>query len=146
MDTQKCRELANELMTKHGLTDWTFQFDESIRRFGYCHSRKKLISMSWKLVSLNNETEVKDTILHEIAHALTPKCHHNWKWKAKALEIGCNGHRCYGEEVITPKAKYKTICPVCGHEGERNKIKNCSCGHCSRVYDPTRKLIYKLND
>lgn len=147
MDTQKCRELANELMTQHNLTDWIFQFDESVRRFGLCHPRKKLISMSWKLVSLNNEERVRKTILHEIAHALTPKEHHGWKWKAKLLEIGGDGKRCYDlSDTIVPKAKYKTLCPACGYEGERNKIKNCSCGHCSRVYDPTRKLIYKLND
>lgn len=42
MDTQKCRELGYELLLKHGLTDWTFQFDESIRRFGVCRYKPKI--------------------------------------------------------------------------------------------------------
>lgn len=147
MDTQKCRELGYELLLKHGLTDWTFQFDESKARFGVCRYKPKIISLSWRLVSLNNEEKVRDTILHEIAHALMPKCHHNWKWKAKALEIGCDGKRCYDpKDTVMPKPKYKTICPECGYEDTAHKIRNCSCGQCSRVYSPTRKLIYKLND
>lgn len=147
MDTQKCRELANELLTKHNLTDWTFQFDESVRRFGVCRYKPKVISMSWRLVSLNTEQRVKRIILHEIAHALCPKEHHNWKWQAKLLEIGGDGKRCYDlSDTIVPKAKYKTLCPACGHEGTANKIRNCSCGRCSKVYDQEKKIIYKLND
>ena len=147
MKIQDCSELAHQLMAQHGLSGWSLKYDESKRRFGQCRMRDQVISLSWRLVDLNDEPTVQDTILHEIAHALCPKEHHNWKWQAKLLEIGGDGKRCYDlTDTIVPKAKYKTTCPECGHEGESNKIRNCSCGHCSRVYSPLRKLIYKLND
>merc|ERR1711964_110891 len=38
---------------------------------------------------------IKNTLLHEIAHAIAGQEHHHDKvWKKIALSIGCNGERC----------------------------------------------------
>jgi predicted SprT family Zn-dependent metalloprotease len=62
--------------------------------------------MSRLLVSLNDKREVRETILHEIAHALAgPKVRaHGREWGEIALRIGCNGRRCYGDEVLKSSA------------------------------------------
>lgn len=82
---------ATELLKKHGLHDWSFNFDGAKRRLGYCRPDKKLISMSARISYLNEPYENTMTLLHEVAHALTPNEHHGEVWKAKCLEIGGNG-------------------------------------------------------
>ena len=47
-----------------------FQFDNAKRRAGCCDYRRKRISLSGYFTEHNNKTEVMNTILHEVAHAL----------------------------------------------------------------------------
>jgi len=92
-------------MTDHGLfaVGWKFKWDRATRRFGCCHHQRKIISLSLPLTRLNPETQVRDTLLHEIAHALTPGQGHNRHWKKKCVEVGAQPSRCFmPEEVILP--------------------------------------------
>lgn len=150
MDLNIAQCLAINLMSQHNLlaSGWTFEFDRAKRRFGACHYRTKKISLSAHLVSLNDEARVRDTILHEIAHALVGfKHHHDAVWKAKAIEIGCDGERCYSaKEVTRPEAKYIMVCPN-GHSFTRHKRtkRKTSCAKCSPIYDERYALVCKLN-
>ena len=102
MDLNDAAKLAVLYMDLHELNGWQFRFDRATRRFGCCHHSSKTISLSRDLVSLNDKRDVRDTILHEIAHALAgPKVRpHGREWREIALRIGCNGRRCYGDEVL----------------------------------------------
>lgn len=117
--------LARQLMSKHGLGHWEFKFDGGKRRFGYCRyphgGQPGVISLSRYLTELNVEAEVRNVILHEIAHALTPTGElHGPEWKRVAREIGCTGDRCYDEAVVaTPDAPWTIVCPNCGIEHKR---------------------------
>jgi predicted SprT family Zn-dependent metalloprotease len=150
MNLFKAEQLAKELMHKHNLRGWSFRFDNARRRFGRCSYSRKLITLSSALVAINDEAKVKDTILHEIAHALVGSGHgHDWVWKTKAIEIGCDGKRCYSsEDIRTPESKYFAICGGCGktHKKHRKAKYESSCGYCSGGrYNPTFKLEFKLN-
>ena len=74
---------------------------------------------------LNGIDEVRDTILHEIAHALCPKDGHGPRWRATCRRIGARPARCYTEaSVISPPrapAPYRFGCPRCGWWVERRK-------------------------
>ena len=72
MNTIEAKNMAVRLMDHHGLIEkgWTFVWMKMKRTFGQCWHSKKQILLSWPLTSLNDETTVRDTILHEIAHAL----------------------------------------------------------------------------
>jgi predicted SprT family Zn-dependent metalloprotease len=142
MDLNKAEKLAEDLMQEHGLyanpyLQWCFEFDNAKRRFGCCQYLRRVISLSKVLTELNSEAEVRDTILHEIAHALVGNSHgHDWVWKQKALEIGCNGNRCYSsKEVKTPESKYIAICHNCNHVHKKHKKPRIglrqSCGVCN---------------
>lgn len=124
MDLPAARKLARTLMDQHGLADWQFVFDRARRRFGVCRPRNKTIGLSAYLVHLNSDEEVRDTILHEIAHALTPGDNHGDKWKAACVRIGAKPERCFKEdgEVRTVAAKLKIGCPVCGVWASRHRI------------------------
>lgn len=132
------------LMEEHGLLKegWKFKFDKAKMRFGLCSYKKKTISLSKAIVELNDEEHVVDTILHEIAHALVGAKHgHNKVWKRKALEIGCNGERCYSTKLITqPETKYTLICPECDAEYPRQRWpkRNVACTDCCIKYNGGR--------
>lgn len=114
MDITTAATLAESLMAHHGLTatGWTFKMDRATVRLGLCQFGPKVISLGAVYVESADEAAVRDTILHEIAHALvgayilTPtgsvvrdrqgrvtKIGHGWQWKIKAREIGCSGQR-----------------------------------------------------
>ena len=87
--------------------------------------QRKLITLSRPLVLLNASQQVRDTLLHEIAHALTPGDGHGRRWKAKCVQIGAVPRRCYGEdEVVAPArspAKYVMSCAICKWQTPRRR-------------------------
>jgi predicted SprT family Zn-dependent metalloprotease len=114
MDTASAEQLAWELLKKHRLNNWYFRFDYAKRRFGSCDYRKRTITLSKHLTLLNPKAEVKDTLLHEIAHALTPGDNHGQKWQAKCVELGAKPMRCYElEQVKQPEPGYLLVCTKC---------------------------------
>ena len=59
--------------------------------------RRSLIEMSWPLFRdyhPRNTEEFQDTVLHELAHVMTPGSAHGLLWRAVAIAIGSSGGRC----------------------------------------------------
>ena len=88
-----------KLMRQHGLITYTFKWDRAVRRFGSHNGQMQTISLSRPLtLHETNKCRVKNTILHEIAHALDHKqrgySNHDVNWKRIARSIGCSGERC----------------------------------------------------
>ena len=148
MNLNDAEIIAKELMQKH-CPEYSFSWDNAKRRFGSCNIKHKRITLSKDLVSLNNVEEVKNTILHEIAHALRPKCHHDYIWRLTAISLGCDGGRVYdNNKVITPEKKCVYQCPSCHREIKRfRKSKTLACGVCCKgKYDEKYKFILKEDD
>ena len=120
------RELARSLIREHGLAEWAFRFDHARRRFGCCRVSEKLITLSRPLTILNSVEQVKDTLLHEIAHALAPGDGHGEKWKAACRRIGARPVRCYtaGEVASPPRrsAPMRLGCRTCGWWVDRRRV------------------------
>jgi len=112
-------------MREHGLAGWRFAFDHARRRFGCCNFTRKTISLSRPLTLLNTEDEVRDTILHEIAHALTPRAGHGPAWRAMCVRIGAKPQRCYTEQqVVAPPRRPAPLqigCPRCDWWVDRHR-------------------------
>lgn len=128
MNLYAARYLACRLLKEHGLHEWGFAFDHARRRFGCCRFQLKRITLSRPLTFLNSEEQVRETILHEIAHALTPGDGHGVKWKAVCRRIGAKPVRCYREEqVVAPPrrpAQYRMGCPRCNWWADRRRRTN----------------------
>lgn len=135
MDKSTAQALARRMMDAHGLTDWRFVFDRATSRFGQCRYGTRTISLSGPLTALNSEDEVRDVILHEIAHALVGPGHgHGPVWKAKAREIGNSGNRTHSAEI--PQGRWAMTCPNCGktaHFQRRPRVTR-ACGKCCREH------------
>jgi predicted SprT family Zn-dependent metalloprotease len=97
-------QTAKALMSKHQLQQWSFQFDQAMKRAGCCHYTTRVISLSYEFAKRAPAEDITDTILHEIAHALVGRAHHHdTVWRAKALEIGCSGRRCHTFQFSPPR-------------------------------------------
>ncbi|MDH3981663.1 MAG: SprT-like domain-containing protein [Kiritimatiellaceae bacterium] len=130
--------LALNLMTHHNLKHWHFKLDHSTRRAGCCSYREKTISIAFDLARTADECAIRDTILHEIAHALVGKKHnHNAIWKTKAKEIGCSGERTHRLQFSPPR--WKVTCENCrwSHTAQqRNSKLICRTCKGKLIYSP----------
>jgi predicted SprT family Zn-dependent metalloprotease len=152
MNLSVAQTLAVTLMKKHRLLDkgWTFKYDNAVKRFGVCRYRSKTIGLSRKLVLLNDKEKVKDTILHEIAHAIAGfESGHGEIWKHVCIQIGAKPERCYDtDDTNVVELKYYAKCGVCGkeHQKARLKLKNVrrSC-RCQFGIDWDKKVLLNFN-
>lgn len=145
MTLEDAQALAELWMEHHGLHDWRFKFDQARTRFGACYWRRRVISLSAILAEMNDEAEVEDVILHEIAHAIAGhQAGHGPAWKAAAEQLGARPERCYSDEqVCSPPRRWAGVCPSCGNTTYRHRRRNCSCGKCNPKYDQRYRLQWQ---
>jgi predicted metal-dependent hydrolase len=89
-------QILEKYMKKHKLKGWTYGFTKAKKTAGTCCPGRKNINISNVFIDSENtnKKQIKNVILHEIAHSLTIGHNHDKVWRAKALEIGCDGKRC----------------------------------------------------
>ena len=136
MDLQTAFSLTRALMDQHGLTDWVLGADQAKRRAGRCNVEQKVITISVPLARLYDEPMVRETALHEIAHALAGAAHnHDDVWRALALSIGSSGERCIPEDAPSIDGSWHGSCPA-GHTQTalRRPTRVRCCGHCTRSF------------
>lgn len=87
---------AEGLLRKYGLKEQGWKFELSNRKtfVGTCFYGRKVIAYSKYYLTDTEWDEIRNTLLHEIAHALTPGHGHDDVWKCKAIEIGARPERC----------------------------------------------------
>ena len=163
MDLNKIKKMGDSMLRQHGLSDWTFKFgndremkDNQKFYFARCNYRYKQIILSRKLTK--NETSldrIKNTILHEIAHAIDfnnrgKKSNHDSKWQRIAKEIGCNAKECTPLSSVNMDnvAKWIAECRTCHKKFYKNiKPKNkLSCSKCGGgKFNEDYLLDFKMN-
>lgn len=106
--------LARELMDLW-LKDptWRFEWMRSRTVFGRCRREEHCLYLSGPLTDVNDVDQVRDTILHEVAHANVGIGHgHDRVWKLEAIRVGAKPVRGYraGDEVTMPPSPYVLQC------------------------------------
>ena len=136
--------LAEALVTEHGLVGWTVVLDRAKTRAGVCRADRREIGLSAPLTALHSEQEVRDTVLHEIAHALVgPRHAHDAVWRATAQRIGCSGQRTSSGPRVA--GKWTGTCPA-GHATSRHQrpARVVACGRCASAFDPANALRWSV--
>jgi len=142
--------LTIRLMGEHDLIrkGWKFDWSRAKRTLGLCDYRRKTIYLSASYVANNDVSQVRLTILHEIAHAIVGSEHgHDYVWQAKCIEIGGDGKRCAdSEELVMPKGAWIGVCPN-GHEIDQHRapLRVKSCTKCAVGFKPEHIFRWKKN-
>lgn len=142
MDRNTALKYMRERLDSNGLSDWGCRINPNeFGPLGYCSHKDKCIILNGHSVDIHPDYEVKDTINHEVAHALTPNDRkHGAEWQAMAIKLGATPAACSEfdldpklidairsgatieytvEETIIRKPKYTVTrlqdkCPDCG--------------------------------
>jgi predicted SprT family Zn-dependent metalloprotease len=130
------RRLAVELLATHGLPGWSFAFNRSKTNMGLCRYGPRVIELSIHFVERNGEEVVRETLLHEVAHALVGPGHgHDRVWRETCLRIGGKPER-LSYEVNMPDGCWQARCGCCGrlhHKHRKPKhMRGWSCCYCGR--------------
>lgn len=126
-------DMAYALFREHGLGEWTFAVDNAVNRLGVCRAALRTISLSRHHLLSSTTEQIRNTLLHEIAHALVGPHHgHDKVWRAKCLEIGGDGQRgAEGEGLNMPQGKWVGTCPTCKEKWHRHRLTAAARrGHC----------------
>lgn len=122
------RQKHDELLSKgklHG-GPYELKFNNNKTRAGMCLFSPPSIFISNYFVNSPRTTskDIKDVILHELAHAMTGpyvENPHGVEWKTCAKEIGCSGDRCSKPFITLNQCNYILKCPK-GCKTGRHKL------------------------
>jgi len=103
------------IMRHHGLHSWSLRITRSKATLGQCRYALKQIDVS----KYQPDGCYMDTLLHEIAHALTPHHGHDEVWKAKCIEIGAVPVEC-AQGTHRTHHLYAYSCSHCGAEVKKS--------------------------
>lgn len=154
MELREAKRMARELMHKHGIGHWSLRWMDERHTAGTCATTKwnpnprksrGVIKLSRVFMEYQDVLEARDTILHEIAHALTnPKFpDHGKQWRLKAQAIGGTGAQYVDRrEHAKPQYGYIGTCPA-GHKVELREPARVSCKKCSVV--PSKDHLFTFS-
>jgi predicted SprT family Zn-dependent metalloprotease len=140
VDVRDAVAVAEGLVAEHGLVGWRVVLDRAKTRAGVCRADRREIGLSAPLTALHSPEEVRDTILHEIAHALVgPRHGHDAVWRATARRIGCSADRT--SSGPRPEGPWTGTCPA-GHTLTRHRrpTRVVACGSCGGSFDRANVL------
>ena len=143
-DLQSVRREAEALIAAHLDASWSFAFDNAKRRAGACDYTRKRITVSRYLSARYDDATNRQTLLHEVAHAMAgPNAGHGPAWKRIAEEIGYVGGRTHDGDIARALAPWVGQCPG-GHEHVRFRrpTRETSCALCSRGFSPTHLIAW----
>jgi predicted SprT family Zn-dependent metalloprotease len=146
VDSAVVVRLAEELLGRH-LPEgaWTFAFDSAKRRAGACDYTRRRITVSRYLAAKWDEEEVRQTLLHEIAHALAGHAAaHGPKWRSVARGLGYTGKRLHDGPIADERAAWVGTCAA-GHVHYRFRRPQSalSCGLCARGFSRAALITWQ---
>ena len=83
-------KLLRQSLDQNGLTDWHLRLTTDLTKpfLGMCMPKDKCIILNAHHIDTHPDAEIENTILHEVAHALTVGHGHDDVWATKARELG----------------------------------------------------------
>ena len=141
MELRKASALIHLLMHEHGLSrEWTFCWQNKKQSLGTCSYNRREIRLSKWYVELNDEDDVKDTILHELAHALSYERYgskgigHGILWKKVCIEIGAVPKSRSKSDLKRPEDHHKYVDTCCGMTFRKHRLRKNSRYSCPKCH------------
>lgn len=142
MELREADGMARELIGHFPLKGWAFGWNRRKRSLGLCRYRDRRIELSVHFVLANGIEQVRETILHEIAHALAgEKAGHGAVWKMMCMRVGCKPERCDRGEAVMPRGRWQARCAACGKEYWRHRRPSRRARYWCRGCGPERGAI-----
>lgn len=124
------------------LIGYSFRWNRRTHAAGLCNYAKRTIELSAVLTPHRKDSDILDTLLHEVAHAMAgPWAGHGPQWKAQARALGARPAACIADTaamapVIAASRRYVARCDRCGTDiggrmkaPDRNRTyRHKSCG------------------
>lgn len=148
MRTDDATAMAEALLQEHLPASWGFAFDRAVRRAGACDYERRRITVSRHLVERAAVDEVRQVLLHEIAHAQAGhRAAHGPRWRAAAERLGYTGGRLHEEPIAEDRATWTGTCPA-GHEHHRFRrpTRPSSCARCSPRFSRSALITWRRRD
>ncbi|KHK99553.1 hypothetical protein LK09_02725 [Microbacterium mangrovi] len=143
-DLQDVRTWADALITAHLDDSWSFGFDNAKRRAGACNYTQRRITVSKYLAARYDDETNRQTLLHEIAHALAGSdARHGPRWRRIASGLGYRGGVTHQGETAVELAPWVGVCPA-GHTVYRHRrpTRVLSCAKCAARFDPRHAFLW----
>jgi predicted SprT family Zn-dependent metalloprotease len=134
---------------------WKFKWNRGKRLVGLCDYQTKTIQISLLFTkNVGSPENFNDTLLHEIAHALTPGAKHGADWKKACVLIGAKPERiCDNSNVVganSSLALWKARCAQCGYLHTRHRrpkyINSLRCVATAMCKSNKTPLVWSNND
>src|SRR6266496_4809772 len=95
MTRQEATHNLRKLLDEHGLSNWHIRVTTDISKpfLGLCDHKNKTIFLNGFSIDTHPDSELLNTIRHEVAHALTPSHQHDDVWREMAKKLGCDNTR-----------------------------------------------------
>jgi len=136
MGLADAQRITRDLLAEHGLIGWDVSFNDRRRAAGLCDYARKRIILSRPLMAQRTWDDTHKTIIHEIAHALTPGHKHDHVWQAKDIELGGRGTRCFEHSDDTAPwigtCSVGTVHPKYRAPKNPDALYRCKCAGASR--------------
>jgi predicted SprT family Zn-dependent metalloprotease len=133
MSPELAEQLTLTFLQKYNLPTWNFRLIHSTKFLGRCAYHNQEIQIAKLHLETHTNMQIIDTILHEIAHALTPGHGHDEVWQAKCREIGALAEA-RADDTFAPYVKeVEVICLDCNRvvaRRHRAPSKNLIHGNC----------------
>jgi len=135
MEKFRAAQMARRLMSEFKLHKWGWRFgwlqSNARTTLGRCLFDQRIIKLNPNYVEMNNETNVENTIRHEIAHAICGfQAGHGPEWRTMATKVGArpNKYTLKSEVKVRPanrqRKNWMAICPSCEAKIYRVRVKN----------------------
>lgn len=144
MNKKQILDFVDRVFTEHGLykEGWVFKFDRAKSRAGvtkWYRDGRKEITISYEVNSRHGWDFTKDTILHEVAHALSGMGNgHNHVWKRNCRKLGIKPVVTFQGNMPESVYKWQRVCPNCKKKSKKyiRKINvKSACRSCCREFN-----------
>jgi predicted SprT family Zn-dependent metalloprotease len=122
-NTQTRLDWIRTLLTEYNLDGWSIDIRKLKNYWGYCNYRKKTITLADRLLKFGSDDSFMDTVIHEIAHALTPVDKgHGVEWQTKTASMGGNPSRTGSHPEVPNTYLWRGECSGCGRVVHKHRL------------------------